>query len=502
MKFIAWLSLVFLIGSFLCRPIADPDLWWHIAVGRWIVAHRDVPHVDYWNMFGVGQPWRAYSWSNEVVYALVESWYKETGLAVLQLALGIVFTLSLVWCFGVMARDHFLGALVGVVSAVACRAHFSLRPQTMVWLFFALVLLIAEKSRTGRASRLQLLGLFLLGSAWANTHISAVFGVMALALWPLSGAPGRADLARIAPLVGAFVAGTFISPYFGGEWLTLLAKSDHIFSFRVLDEFKPGDLTQVPTACLLFQVVFIAVLSFASYRLPHFGAMAVGICAVIAGGIAVKFTPFAAIAVGALTAVWLREARLPQSDAAANNHLLEGFLHLRSTFQALNPQTVGACTFFMGCIASVNIAKAINAPIDYSTIPQRAVDFIEMKSLQHPVLNEFMSGGYLEYRWSSPSGIPAHLVPIDGRTNVNRPDVWESYGKAFRGSEQWREYFAKVSPRTVLWRQGSPLVPLLLEAQDWCRVFESSKRANSYAVFVTREEFERRRSEFASSDCS
>jgi hypothetical protein len=453
-------------------------------------------------MFGAGQPWRAYSWLNEVVYALVESWYKESGLAVLQLALGFSFTAVILWSFGVIASDYFLGALVGVIAVAACRSHFSIRPQTVVWILFALVLLIAEKSRLGRATRWHLVWLFVLGSVWANTHISAIFGVIALALWPISGGLQRANLNQMVILVACFIAGTFLSPYVGGEWLTLFAKSDHVFSFRALDEFKPANLTQVPTMCLLFLIAVIVVLSFAANRLAPLGAMMVALCTVVGAGVAVKFAPFAAIALGALTAVWLAEGRVISNRKEQSNRLLEGLLLIRERFQALHPQTVGACAFFIGCIAWVNIAKAIKAPIDYSVIPVRAVDFIEKHKLEHPILNEFTSGGYLEYRWSTPQGEPNHLVPLDGRTNVNMRDVWDSYAKAFKGSEQWREYFAKVNPRTVIWRQGSPLVPLLLEAQDWCRVFESGKRPNSYAVFIKREEFDRRSSEFTSSDCS
>jgi len=453
-------------------------------------------------MFGAGQPWRAYSWSNEIVYALVESWYREPGLAVLQLLLGCAFTAVIFWSFGVLARDYFLGALVGVLAGAACRSHFSVRPQTVVWLLFALVLLIAEKSRQGKATRWHLASLIALGSVWANTHISTVFGLMGLGLWSLSRGLQSADLGRLAGLLGCFIAGTFLSPYFGGEWLTLFAKSDHIFSFRVLDEFKPADLTQAPTMCLLLQVVLIVVLSFVSNRLPPFGGMMVAVCTVIGGALAVKFVPFASIAVGAVTAVWLGEIPVERDEMTVRNRLLEAFFLIRAKFAALHPQTVGACAFFIGCIAWVNIAKAIKTPIDYSAIPARAVDFIEKYNLEHPVLNEFTSGGYLEFRWSSSEGEPTHLVPLDGRTNVNRRDVWDSYTKAFRGSEQWREYFSKVNPRTVIWRQGSPLVPLLLEAPDWCRVFESNKRPGSYAVFITRDEFDRRKGDFASSDCS
>lgn len=504
MKGMAWVSLVVLIGSFLCRPLADPDLWWHIVVGRWIVAHREVPHVDYWNLFSVGEPWRAYSWSNEVLYALVERWYQDTGLAWLQVLLGCALSLAVLWVCGALAGDYFMGALVGVVAAAVCRSHFSLRPQTVVWIVFVLVIWLAEACKRYGPQKRYLAMLVCLGCIWANTHISAVFGILAVALWSFSGSVTRAEVWRIALLVGCFVAGTFISPYWGGEWLTVLAKSDHVFLFRSLDEFKPADLTQVPTLCVLFQVLVLAVMSYTASRLPPAGPMIVAALTIGAGALAVKFMPFACLAVGALTALWLNgiDWRKPEPfDRRIHGGLLEGLLLLRERFFSLQVQTIGALVFFIGCIGWVNIAKAIKHPVDYSTTPRRAVDFIETEGLQHPILNEFMSGGYLIYRWSSPQGVPQQLVPLDGRTNVNRPDVWENYMKAFRGSEQWRDYLRDVKPQTVIWRQGSPLVPLLLEAPEWCRVFESGKRAESFAVFITREEFDRRRGNLVASDC-
>jgi len=502
MRVILWLSVVVLIGSFLCRPLADPDLWWHIIVGRWIVAHKTVPVIDYWNMFGAGQPWRAYSWSNEVVYALVERWGGDFGLAVLQLVLGCVLALTAQCVFGAIAGCPFFGALLGILTTVACRGHFSLRPQTVVWVLFLLVLLLAEMVRRRGPKGGYLAALICLGSAWANTHLSSIFGVVGLALWLLPERLGRKELSQVALVVGCFVVGTFISPYFGGEWLTFLEKSDHIFNFRLLDEFKPADLTQVPTLCVMFQVVLLAVLGFASHRLPPRGPMALAAVAVLAGALAVKFTPFSSIALGALTAVWFKGISSEERAHGGHNHLLQGLLLLRRHIFSLQAQTIGACAFFFGCIAWVNCVKAARTPVDYAVTPKKAVDFMEAHALSHPVLSEFAAGGYLEYRWSSAEGVPHHLVSIDGRTNVNRKDVWESYVKAFIGREGWRDYFAKVNPQTVIWRQGSPLVPILLEAPEWCRIFVSGQQSTSYVVFVTREEFDRRKGEFSASDCS
>ena len=55
-------ALILLAGTSHCfYPIEDPDLFWHIVIGRWILDHGAVPQVEYWNYFGLGQTFRAYS---------------------------------------------------------------------------------------------------------------------------------------------------------------------------------------------------------------------------------------------------------------------------------------------------------------------------------------------------------------------------------------------------------------------------------------------------------
>jgi hypothetical protein len=500
MKTIAWISLLLLLGAFLARPISDPDIWWHINVGRWIMAHGEVPYVDYWNRFAVGTPWRAYSWSNELVYALADRLYGVVGLGMLQLFLAIFFALVAHVSFSFMAGSYFFGALLTTVSVAACRGHFSLRPQTTVWILFILALCSAEicKRRGPRAK--YLIFTFILGVIWANSHLSAIIGAVTLFLWTLDSPNSRPKSLLSLKLAVAFLLGTLLTPYFGGEWMTLFSKSGHIFTFSAIDEFNPANITQASTAVVLFQIVVVLVLAFSSGRLPRMGAISVVVLTLLLGGITVKFLPFAALSLSALTALWVYE-ELALGKHDERNHLLRGLLQARNWTRSLQPQTLGACAFFISSLAFANSVKAINNPVAYSKTPRRAVDFFEEKSLSHPVLNEFESGGYMQYRWSSANGEPRALVAIDGRTNVNRPDIWSDYRNAFTGREEWRGYFDKVNPRTVIWRKGSPLTALLVEDPEWCRVFDAGSNPSGYGVFITRDEFMNRPGVFESSDC-
>jgi hypothetical protein len=147
------------------------------------------------------------------------------------------------------------------------------------------------------------------------------------------------------------------------------------------------------------------------------------------------------------------------------------------------------------CLAAANISPLLHDPLDTRIVPKNALDFILERKLDGPILNEFGAGGYVMYRFSNPDGTPGLLVPIDGRTNVNRPEVWEMYQISMQGGAGWRRYIKAVKPETILWRQGSPFVTLLMESSDWCRVYAGGTGDNDFTVFIKREEFLKRRAE-------
>lgn len=499
MRILAWVSLAVLIGSYICIPVGDPDLWWHIVVGRWILAHREVPRVDYWNLFAAGNPWNAYSWSNEVVYAWVDRLAGGKGLAVLQLLLAIVLAGAFQFLLGRCARNYFVGALLGAYTAVACFAHFSLRPQTFVWILFLGAITVADSIARHGLTTGRAITLLLLGMLWANTHLTSIFGLVAVLLWVLEVEDSKPMWRRAIVAALCFVCGTMLTPYCGGEWMTLLQKSGHTVQFGSIDEFKPAHILQFSTVFMLLQLVLLVVIGFQERRVPAWSRCALAGGMILAGLTAVKFLPFASIALSALLAERWRSGRELETQWG---NITGGLRELQASFCRLGAQTVGALAFFLGCLAFVNISRVVSEPLDRRLVPKAAVDFIEAKGLSHPVLNEFGSGGYLLYRYSKPDGEPRFKVPIDGRTNVNDPRIWKLYDAAFFGRENWNDYVAAVKPETIMWSQESPLVSILLASESWCRVFTSGSATHEYSLFISREEFDRRPGEFVSSDCA
>src|SRR4051812_30232380 len=78
------------------RLLADPDIYWHITAGRWIVEHGAFPKFDPFSATFAGAPWIAKEWLSQLILAAayhVAGWH---GIAVLTAA-------AVAAAFGVLA---------------------------------------------------------------------------------------------------------------------------------------------------------------------------------------------------------------------------------------------------------------------------------------------------------------------------------------------------------------------------------------------------------------
>jgi hypothetical protein len=63
-------ALSFLFAS---RPISDPDLWFHLAAGKFIVLNHGVPHIDTLSCTNPGQTYIAHGWLSDILLYLIYS---------------------------------------------------------------------------------------------------------------------------------------------------------------------------------------------------------------------------------------------------------------------------------------------------------------------------------------------------------------------------------------------------------------------------------------------
>jgi hypothetical protein len=166
-------GILFTIGL---GPAVDPDLPWHLATGRWIVANHVVPKTDPFSWSANGRKWIAHEWLTEL--ALYGGW-KLGGWTLLIVASAAIVALA--W-YAVFRTLRVVGAgfassiTVTFLAAIATVHTWGVRPQMLSLCFVALVGLRLQQWRASNEARTpwELIGLVAL---WANMHGGYIFGI-------------------------------------------------------------------------------------------------------------------------------------------------------------------------------------------------------------------------------------------------------------------------------------------------------------------------------------
>jgi hypothetical protein len=152
----------------------DPDTYMHIAIGRWILAHRAVPHTGILSSTVPDAPWVAHEWLGEVVLAGIYDCFGWAGLAAataLCIAAAVAVLLR-VLLRRLMPVHAFLAAALAyllVIPHALARPHIFVLPILVVWT----AALVAARS----AERAPARWLAVLMVLWANLHGGYIFGL-------------------------------------------------------------------------------------------------------------------------------------------------------------------------------------------------------------------------------------------------------------------------------------------------------------------------------------
>jgi hypothetical protein len=175
------------------RPVSDPDFWYHVRVGRWIVEHGRLPGTDLFTYTVAGHAWVDHEWLSEVLMWLV---YARLGAAGVSVAFGIVTWLGLLLVLAAVRPGRQPYVIVGLAMALAAVAGSPLlgpRPQVFTFALAALELLWLRRYLEGESR--AVLWSPLLVALWGNLHGGwpVGLGLIAIALIAELGAwlPGR-----------------------------------------------------------------------------------------------------------------------------------------------------------------------------------------------------------------------------------------------------------------------------------------------------------------------
>lgn len=56
--------------SLLASGVTDPDYYWHVLYGEWILDHKALPTTDFWSWTNFGKPYVLTQWLGEVAMGM------------------------------------------------------------------------------------------------------------------------------------------------------------------------------------------------------------------------------------------------------------------------------------------------------------------------------------------------------------------------------------------------------------------------------------------------
>jgi hypothetical protein len=449
-------ALLLLAGAIALHPILTPDLWWHLASGRWILENATVPQTDVLTYTESEHEWINLQWLTDVV--LVSVWRRAGPDALVLLKAALVMLQMLL----VLGAARAAGAGAGAAGAATALGVLALAERTLVrpeivsgvCLATTLFVLLRWRRRGGRT----VWALPFLCALWANGHSLAFLGPLMILWWAALEFAGRHGAERQRAggewrvLLGVGLVSAvalLLNPYGFAVWrfpVTLFQRiSGDVQAFTRILEFAPPWQDAADPALRFFWVLLAATAG--SFFLSRPAARAARLLAVL---------PFLALALLArrniplfvIVAVPFLAANL--SDGARR------FVTSRRATTVLRAAPIAVALLLTVAVLAgaspvlFGLWRDRGLGVEPGLFPGKCVETLRETGERGRVFHAMDFGGYLA--WADPS----QRTFIDGRLEVAGADWLARYIEAHENPAVWELLRSSWNIEVLLLQHSSP----------------------------------------------
>jgi hypothetical protein len=479
--------------------LSDGDTGWHIRAGEWMLAHHQVLRHDIFSFTKPGQPWFAWEWLWDVIFAWL---HQRWGLEAVVLSSVLLISLTSALLFRLVRRrcpNNLLAIALTLTATAGSSLHWLARPHLFTMLFVVIFFSMLERVREGR-TRL-LFWLPALTVLWTNLHGGFVAGLLIIAAYAGGEAAAallatdtrqRAESLAAARRYGAALAAclgaTLINPYtyhLHAAIYAFLSDSyayDHISEYQSVSFHHPLALYYEPLFVLGIVCAFWNlskrrfVYTFLLLGWAHLSLMAVrnvplylSIAAPIAG-----FTLYEMFRAVSEDTVPKWTARIVRSleGISTDIGLVEriGRVHLVS---AAALAIVGALIY-----APAPSLK-FKAEYDPQHYPAKALEALRSQDPAKRIFADDEWGDYLIYSLYPSGG----KVFVDGRADFYGSKFNNAYVDVLRVKYDWEDNLKKFGIDTVILSPDNPLASTLKQSPRWRLTYDDGV-ANVFRALV------------------
>lgn len=447
--------------------ITDPDYYWHVGYGEWIIRHGKLPDTDFWSWTVEGHPYRLTQWLGEVFMGLANGLGGVYGTSLLAATL-VCLTISASYRAARFYLENRLAALAVAVGCNTVLISLACRPHQFTHLSLALLTWVLASFQFG--NRKAIYWLPPLFAIWVNLHGGYAFGLAYLSLVCMFSAVEaymRRDIGsfkdKTMPMIVitvCSVVATLLNPYGWGAWEYAIQIANlKSSSAGIVDEWAPTNIKTEVGLSFYFVVAALSAAMASSSKRPSVSNLLSAMTLVAIGWMAVRLSLMVTVLMVPLLAYAVRGTALYELAFSGEANKYDRLISIKTGIGAI------AITFFCGL--GMSLIDTTTGRFMAMTLPVDEVAFMKRNSIGGRILNTPESGGFLIREMGT-------KVSIDTRLDLYGDRALFEWLFAMRGDAGWKEYIARLDPDVVLLNNPSPLRHLLAEAGNYRPVFEGT----------------------------
>jgi hypothetical protein len=473
------------IFSLAAVPPIDPDLWWHLANGRLIVASGSVPSGDVYSFSAAGQPWVMHEWLADLAMYLL---HEAGGLPLLVAVFAGVVTLGAICLYALLRSADLnpsLALLVTLAGALAGSTAWGARPQLLNLLLCGILVLVLVRYGRARWTPIVLPPFIWL---WANLHSGFLVGVIisllylageAFDAWRTDGwADARPRLLRLAAAIAGGVGLSLINPSGIQTLLFPLGTLTSPLIQNNIQEWASPDFHSLPG--LMFEaIVFLTLGGLATGKVrPRTYEWLWGFALLFLALASQRNVPLFVIGAAPLV------GRCAQAALVALASILpldpgrpaqQAAIRWRPLRPASPSPALGLINLALLLVVGIgmiayraapNLRSADEAAAIAAVSPVQAADALHAIGKPVRVFNFYDYGGYLVWRLY-PDG---SRVYIDGRVEVYGPAIFDRYLRVSYLAEGWPDVISQARPDAIVMPSAHPVTGLLARDPSWHQI--------------------------------
>ena len=458
--------------SLYISSVQDPDFWWHLRIGRWMVENGRLPSTDIFTFTVPDHVWTDHEYLTEILMWLV---YSASGVVGISIAFGLITWAGFWVMYRQVRRQPWVIVGVGLaIAAVAGSPIWGPRAQMITFFFTCLELYWLQGYLSGRSRALNVFPLLMV--LWANLHGGWVIGFVWLGValvaellgwaWDRSNPAHRAHVRFLAIITAFSVIAVAATPHGFSLYPYPFQTQGSVAQQRLIVEWFSPDFHQIylrPFEAM----VFLVIVGFALRRPSLYELL----LTLVALGLALQSVRNVALFVAVATPVVINTyAAYWKELAAARGWKLE--LPPRRIFAVTTSIVLAIIILATTLHIADSVGPAKQRSLDVASYPVGAADWLAA----HPevgtrMYNQYGWGGYLAYRFYPQ---PARRVFIFGEAALMGDSLLNEYQNVQTLRSDWKQVLDKYGVDYIVYNRGEALANVLATQPEWTLAYQDS----------------------------